>query len=163
MMASFLITKNFFSGKGLVSGGKRKYLSWAGAVNEDFIQSVTCIVFCYTLEELGEELQCNFTKDPTLHKTSRYGAVAPCRSPKERFGSGTTSLTNTKCLHWNAASLHNQKPSVSWTPQQQRQERVIYTLWARYQFAGCYSVVWLSSTKSTRSAPQPAVACICVL
>lgn len=54
----------------------------------------------------------NFTEDPTLYKITRHGAAAICCAPKERFGSGTTSLTNTKCLQPNAISLRNQKPSV---------------------------------------------------
>lgn len=55
--------KKVFGSKGLISSGKKKIFSssWAGAVNADFIQSGTYIVFCRTAEDLDGEAQGYFT------------------------------------------------------------------------------------------------------
>lgn len=71
------------------------------------------IVFCHTTEDLGGEAQGNFTKDPTLYKTTLHSAATLVCSLKEWFGSGTAFLTRTKHLESNDISLSNQKPSVS--------------------------------------------------
>lgn len=65
------------------------------------------------MEDLDGETQGNFIEDPMLYKTTHHSAVNLYCAPKERFVSGTISLTNTKHLQSNAISLHNQKPSMS--------------------------------------------------
>lgn len=128
--------------------------SWAGVVNEDFIQSLTYIVFCHTTKDLDGEIHSNFTKDPTLHKNTRHGAVTLCCAPKECLDSGATSLTNTNHLESNFIAQSETQRVMNTTMIQIGKSDLysLSTLSVYCVHGSCHRIVWPSSTNRASHA-----------